>query len=364
MKFEMPSVVRDEHPYFMHDELRAQPAALKEALAAGRGAASESAPLLSAPGPIYLTGCGTSFHAAVTCEYWLRVLGVAPQARAIEAFELVSGSYAIGAEAVVVAFSQSGGKGATLAAAGQAREMGARTVAITGHDDSPLASAVDRVLWTRYPHEVSWAHTISYTTSLIAFLGLATALSDSDEELTTQLDRIPEAVEAQVRDEAAIRDLAGRAGAADRVFVLGSGANFGTALEAALKLRETSYKHADAQNAEYFLHGPISSLDSKSLLIAIAPPGTARRRTLDVLKAARTIGARTVALGEIGDGDLLDAADDFVELPPLREELTPLLYVVPLHLFSYWVTVEAGLNPDLIRRDQAPYREAREGYDL
>jgi glucosamine--fructose-6-phosphate aminotransferase (isomerizing) len=360
MKFQMPELVRESHPYFMYDEIQAQPDALRAAATAGREALSSWAQLFQRDA-LYLTGCGTSFHAAVTCEYWLRALSVAPAARAVEAFELSTGAYALGAEALVVAFSQSGGKGATLAAAARARDAGATTAAVTGHSDSELASAVNHLLWTRYASETSWAHTISYTTSLMAFLS---ALGETDDELTAHLNRLPEAFEARLRDEAEVREIGGRIARHTRVHVLGSGANFGTALEAALKLRETSYVHADAANPEYFLHGPISSLDRHSLLIAIAPPGAGRQRSLDVLRAARTIGARTLAVGQIGDQELEALADDFLELPPLREELTPLLYIVPLHLLSYWLAVDAGLNPDLIRRDQVEYRKAREEYEL
>jgi glutamine---fructose-6-phosphate transaminase (isomerizing) len=359
MRFEMPSEVRDGHPYFMYDEMSAQPAALRDAAAAGREAAPALKDLFSRE-VVYLTGCGTSFHAALTCEYWLRALGVAPAARAVEAFELSTGAYAFGS-GTVLAFSQSGGKGATLAATARANSAGATTVAVTGHSDSDLAPAAGHVLWTRYASERSWAHTISYTTSLMAFLS---ALSVDDAELSEHIDRLPDAVEARLRDEAEIREIANRVAGGRRVYILGSGANYGTALEAALKLRETSYCHADAMNAEYFLHGPVSSLDPGSVLVAVAPPDATRGRALDVLRAARTIGAQTVALGEIGDSELEEVADEFIDMAPLREELTPLLYVVPLHLFSYWLAVGSGLNPDLIRRDQESYRLAREGYEL
>ncbi|HET9199935.1 MAG TPA: SIS domain-containing protein [Dehalococcoidia bacterium] len=361
MTFEMPAVVRERHPYFMHDELQAQPTALRRAFAAGRDAGGRE--LLNDREPIYLTGCGTSFHAAITSEFWLRTLGVAPNARAVEAFELTTGPYPF-ASSTVVAFSQSGGKGATVSAAARARRGGAEVLSVIGHEDSPLAGAASRVVWTGYPDEVSWAHTISYTTSLMAFLGLVIDLTGPDDELVEQAERLPDAVGAQLREDAPLQQLAAHVGGRSRVFVIGSGANYGTALETALKLRETSYKHADAQNAEYFLHGPISSLDSEALVVAIAPPDDVRARTLDVLRATRTIGAPTIVLGEIGDGELREVADYFIELAPLREELTPLLYIVPLHMLSYWLAVEAGLNPDLIRRDQRQYREAREAYEL
>jgi glutamine---fructose-6-phosphate transaminase (isomerizing) len=357
----MPAVVRNEHPYFMHDELQAQPVAVRRALVAGRDA--EGLELFKDRELVYLTGCGTSFHAAIASEFWLRTLGVAPSARAVEAFELTTGPHLFG-NSTVVAFSQSGGKGATVSAAARARQAGAEVLAVTGHEDSPLAGVASRVLRTGYAEEVSWAHTISYTTSLMAFLGVVIDLVGSDDELAEQAERLPDAVGAQLREDAPLRQLAAQVGERDRVFVIGSGVNYGTALETALKLRETSYKHADAQNAEYFLHGPISSLDSEALVIAIAPPDGARERTLDVLRATRTIGARTIVLGEIGDGELREVANYFIELAPLREELTPLLYIVPLHMLSYWLAVDAGLNPDLIRRDQDRYRLAREGYEL
>jgi glutamine---fructose-6-phosphate transaminase (isomerizing) len=366
MVFQMPSEVRSAHPYFMYEEVHEQPEAWRVAIERGEAAVPDWAPLLRGKRRLYLTGCGTSFHAAVVAEYWLRTLGVAPDARAVEAFELTTGSYSYRPPTAVIAFSQGGSKGMTVAAVEKAKAAGATVLTVTGNPDSPLAKTADAVLATGYDRDLSWAHTISYTTCLAAFLRLAIGLQEGEDgaDLLGQLNRLPAAAAASLRDEGPLRGLAKRQVSRRRVFILGSGANYGTALEAGLKMRETNYAHADGLNAEYFLHGPISSLEADSLVIGIAAPGSTRNRTLDGLRAARTIGAATLGLGEIGDQDLPRVCNELIELPPLREELTPLLYVVPLQLVAYWQTVELGFNPDLIRRDQAPYFEARRGYQL
>jgi glutamine---fructose-6-phosphate transaminase (isomerizing) len=222
------------------------------------------------------------------------------------------------------------------------------------------------LLWTGVEKDVSWAHTVSYSAALAGFLRLALQLSAarSDLGLAVELQRVPGAVTAYTRDQGQIRGLAQRFLERRRVFVAGSGINLATALEGALKMRETNYAHADGIGVEYFLHGPVSSLDDASLLVAIAPPGDARDRAIEVLAAARTIGAATLALGEAGDQELDAVSDAMIELPPLSELLTPLLYVVPLQLIAYWQSVELSVNPDLIRRDQQPYLEARRQYVL
>lgn len=350
----------------MYEEVRAQPEALRRALDEGQSAADTVEGLFEGRRRVYVTGCGTSFHAAVVAEYWLRALSLFPDARAVEAFELTTGPYAFDESSLVIAFSQSGGKGATVRAVQKARSAGAATLAVTGHADSALAAEADTVLSSGFADEVSWAHTISYTSSLAAFLSsLPTGKGGSARPgLAEQLARLPDAVSAFLRDADDMRGLAAALRDLRRIFLIGTGANWGTALEGSLKLRETCYLQADALNAEYFLHGPISSLDESSLLIALAPPDATRERTLAVLRAARTIGATTLTVGQIGDSELEDASDHFIEMPPVAEELTPLLYVLPVQMLAYWLSVENGVNPDLIRRDQEPYLKAREGYGL
>jgi glucosamine--fructose-6-phosphate aminotransferase (isomerizing) len=364
MAFELPAQVRAAHPYFMYDEIISQPLALRTAIEQGAKAA-EWPGLFAGRSTVYLTGCGTSFHAAMVGEHWLRTLGVAQHVRAAEAFELALGNFSLSADDALIAFSQGGGKSRTLEAARLAKKSGASVLAVTGHQDSPLAGVADALLWTGVVSDISWAHTVSYSAALAGFLRLAlNADGEKELDIVAELGRVPDAIAAYLRDQTAIRALTRQFLRQRRVFLAGSGVNLATALEGALKMRETNYAHADGIGVEYFLHGPVSSLDSASLLIAIAPSGAARQRAIEVLSAARTIGAATLALGEVGDAGVAAASDAMIELPPLYELLTPLLYVVPLQLLAYWQSVELGVNPDLIRRDQQPYLEARRQYVL
>jgi glutamine---fructose-6-phosphate transaminase (isomerizing) len=96
----------------------------------------------------------------------------------------------------------------------------------------------------------------------------------------------------------------------------------------------------------------------------IAPPGAGRTRALDLLRAARILESETVALGETGDVEMEGAADSFLALPACPESLSVAPYHVPLHLLSYWLAVVKGTNPDLMRREDARYLEARRSYTL
>lgn len=366
--YQLPKEVRPAHPYFMHQEIHAQPALLRGALELGYGAAVAVAEWLRGRRRIYLLGAGTSFHAAAVAEAWLRRLGPAEtEVRAVESFEFSTYPYPADAGTTAVVFSQSGRKVATLAAARRAEGSGAAVLAVTGHKESPLGELSDYVLWSGFDDDRSLAHTASYTAALAAFWPAAVAQAEPSRDsaaLTEEARRLPDAVGALLRDEAVVRALAQRYPHMRRWLFLGSGPNLASAWEAALKMREANYSDAYGYSSEYFLHGPIAPVDQGTVVVGLAPPGPARRRVQDALRAAHTVGAATVALAEYGDHELGAVVDELVELPPAAELLTPILYAVPLQLLSYWLAVERGLNPDLLRRDDEKYLRARQSYEM
>jgi glucosamine--fructose-6-phosphate aminotransferase (isomerizing) len=146
-----------------------------------------------------------------------------------------------------------------------------------------------------------------------------------------------------------------------RYVLVGAGPNVTTAHEGVLKLLETSYVHASAFELEQMLHGPLAAVTPETLLIIVAPPGRSTERAAELARAARQLGPVPIVL--VGD----ESADSFADthrllLPEVPEVLSPIPYVVPLQLLSYFLAVGKGLNPDLIHRDDERYREARAQY--
>jgi glucosamine--fructose-6-phosphate aminotransferase (isomerizing) len=390
---------RSSHPFWMYEEIRATPDALDRVLAPDemeRAHRERLAARLAAARRVYLTGCGTAYHAALVGEAFLRDMTDGRiDARAVQAFELAHYRRpAPGPDDALIVLSHSGKPTATNAALAAARAGGAFCLTITGDPASPAALAAEAVLDTGYAEVKSFAYTISYSLMLAALADLAvrtsialTTEAGSAASIAARVPELPRMHREALALDATIQALAQRLAGHDRWFFAGAGANYATALEAALKVQETSYTAAAGMEMEEVLHGPVARLGDAALVV-IAPPGTAprspravpqsgpsepfrggprgagRTRALDLLRAAAMLGAATVALGETGDAELEAAADAFLPLPAFPEPLTCAPYHVPLHLLSYWLAVAKGANPDLMRREDARYLDARRSYTL
>jgi glucosamine 6-phosphate synthetase-like amidotransferase/phosphosugar isomerase protein len=355
----------------MYEELGATPTALERALApsaeetAHREALAER---LAAAGRIYLTGCGSAYHAALTGAAFLRDLSEGRvRAQAVQAFELAHYEQpGPTRNDALIALSHSGQPTATLDALERAHASGTYCLTITGSAESPAARAADAVLDEGYADVKSFAYTISYSLMLALLADLSArvaARGGVNTPLASEVRALPELHRAALTLDQAVRDLAGRLRDRERWIFAGAGGNYATALEAGLKMQETNYSAAMGLEMEEVLHGPVAAV-GEAALVVIAPPGAGRTRAVDLLCAARTVGAATVALGEERDAELAAAAETLLPLPRCAEALSPAPYHVLVHLLSYWLAVARGRNPDLMRREDPRYLQARQSYTL
>lgn len=370
---------RTGHPFWMYEEMTAAPDRLARLLNPDAAERAERAALgarIVNARRVFLTGCGTAYHAALAGASFLgdftdgRV-----DARAVEAFELAQYHRTTPeADDVLIVLSHSGQPSATNAALARARAAGAFCVTITGNREGQAARNAEAVLDLGYSEVKSFAYTISYSLMLgaLADLAVCALTAATGDEGTAALRRrqvqgLAEAHRGMVDAQDTVMRLARELGGRDRWIFAGAGGNYATALEAALKMQETNYTASFGMEMEEVLHGPVAALGD-AVLAVIAPPGPGRTRALDLLRAAHCVGAPAVALCEEGDGELAEAlshADDYiVPVATCAEALSPALYHVPLHQLSYWVAVERGTNPDLMRREDARYLDARRTYTL
>ncbi len=337
---------RSRHPYHMHDMIRGQPAFVRETLE--RVGASSARGFLGAPRRLVVTGCGTSFHAAM---YGARILQIALGSRctvdATHAYDLL---YAQGppAGATVLGVSHSGTTSTTNQALARARRSGSRVLGLCGLPGTPMEAVAEDVLVIGSVHDHSWANTMSYTTQLTAFAALARDVAVGDADLSTAaLDSVPGLLERALRCEDAIRALSKQLVRRERVTFLGSGLDEVTAFEAALKIRETCSFPASGYHPEQFLHGPFLSLDRREAVLALrSRDDGARART--ILAGLADTGASVTTIGEGRGAD--------VRLPATHRILRPILSVVPLQFVAYYAALEREANPDVMRSGIRRYR--------
>ncbi len=382
---------RTGHPYFMYDEMLAQPDAARMALAAdseqrdhitkelaSTHRATDSIvgpgflwPSIVGQGSVWLTGCGTAHHAALTGAYWLRLLtrGIV-NVRAAQAFEYAHDPLdRPRRHDALLALSHSGTPTATNAAAARAKDEGVYTVAVTAAPQSPLAALCDETLITTTAPTVAATYTISHVTMLAVLADLADRTashlretSETAGEARAAIEGIPDLIAAALTLEEHIRAVADALGSVNQVIFAGAGANWHTALEGALKTREAAYLSATGLQMEEVLHGPFASFDRQTALVLIAPPGAGRDRARDILIAVKPIGLVTIALTGADDNAIASLADHALPLPACEEWISAIPATVVAQQLAYWLSMARGANPDRIRRDQQPWLEARQLY--
>ena len=241
-------------------------------------------------------------------------------------------------DAVVIGISQSGASPDVVSVVAEGARQGALTAAITNDPTSPLAAVAGHVLDLGAGEERSVAATKTYTASLVA---IAAVCAEGDAALTADVARLPRALAEQLSLSGEAEDAAEVATGWERLTVVGRGAHYATAFEAALKVRELAGIVAEAYSPADLLHGPIATVGPGQPLLAIAQAGPTEGSMRALVAAARERGARLAAIGN--DRSL---GDPFLELVDVPEWLGPAVAIVPAQLFAVGLAERRGVDVD------------------
>jgi glucosamine--fructose-6-phosphate aminotransferase (isomerizing) len=270
---------------------------------------------------------------------------------------------------LVIGISTTGETQAVCEALQYARRSGARALAVTAYPDSPVRRVAEAAILTNGQSDTLSVKTSSYVQALIALYVLAIRLGERRIVSAKQSDASPKDWIAQIsragecaasfleQGRALISRLAGQFAAAPKVFVLGCGPNCGTAEEAALKVIEMAKQYAEAQELENFFHGRLREVDQTTPLFFIAPSGHSSRRLLDFLTVADHIHVPSIVLTDELTEGVQKLAGHVIQMPAGLEELfTPLLYIIPLHLFGFELALVRGYDPNARRYNIVPQK--------
>ncbi len=349
---------KDGYEHFVRKEIDEQPRALTDTLR-GRLAGRRihlpelDALDLSAIRRVYLVACGTSHYAGLVgkrlLERWARL-----PAEAAIASELRYGDPVLGPDSLVVLITQSGETADTLAAGRLAAAAGAPTLAVTNTLGSSVTRDADATLFLQVGPEIGVVGTKTFTGQLAVLTLLAAELGhrrghldlDAIAALTDDLRALPEAVAAAIAREPEARAAAETLAQRRSMFFIGRGFNHPIALEAALKLKEISYIHAEGYPAGELKHGPIAMLEPGIPVFAFATPAPTYDKTVSNIEEVRARGAEILVVAGDGDETIARHADHVLRVPVLREELAPFVNVVPAQLFAYHAAVILGHDVD------------------
>ena len=360
----MPAL-RDGPPYLMTEMIAAEPALADRIVGrlvddpALAGVAEAVRAAASGGHPVITTGCGTSEHGAMALAAFLadalRRGGLPGSAVAsVQAFELAA---RVPDAALVLAVSHEGGTWATNLALQRAHDAGVRTALLSVGDGSPGARLADDLLLTG-EQDQSWCHTVGYLSPLLAGAALAARVAGD------RIDGVAVRALLEAANEvAAAGEIAAKLARCRRVLVVGSGIDYVTARELALKLEEGPRLPAAALQLETLLHGHLAAVDATTALVLVLTDGEVRgaeliERATAALRAATTLGMPVAALVAADLGDDLPA-----ELTPAGRLAVPLTShlprvvagalgaAIPLQLLAERVARARGVNPDPIGRD-------------
>ncbi len=301
---------------------------------------------------IVITACGTSWHSGLIGEYMLEELARIP-VEVEYASEFRYRNPVVDEKTLVIAISQSGETADTLAAIHEAKLRGARTLGLVNVVGSTIARAVDGGLYLRAGPEVGVASTKAFTSQVAALTLVTLRLARlrnlgimQGSAIIEALRKIPAQIQ-QILDRASeIEALAEQFAHSNNALYLGRGVNFPVALEGALKLKEISYIHAEGYPAAEMKHGPIALIDENMPVVFIAPKDTVYGKIVSNIEEVKARGGKVIAIVNEKDAEMTRLTDFCFVIPTTINVLTPLLTIIPLQLFSYYVAVRRGCNVD------------------
>ena len=302
---------------------------------------------------IQIVACGTAYHAGVVAKRFFESVLRRPTEVSV-ASEFRYGDPLVGPTTLCVVVSQSGETADTLAALREARRRGATIVSVVNVVGSSIARESDATLYTQAGPEVSVASTKAYVTQVAALylIGLHFASVESRlnaDELASyvhDLLALPDAVEEVLAGALLVEDLATRLAQSQTFFYLGRGYDWAVAQEAALKLKEISYLHAESYAAGEMKHGPLALVEAGVVVVCVATQPALFEKMLSNLKEVSARDGLVVAVVPEGEHRADASATHILRIPAVRPDFAPIVAIVPLQLLAYLIALARGCEID------------------
>jgi glucosamine--fructose-6-phosphate aminotransferase (isomerizing) len=330
------------YPHFMLKEIHEQPSILRHIAEDRQEDARALADAIRRASRVVLIGCGTAYHAAMSARYMLaEAAGVS--ATVSVASEMSPVLPAIGPGTLVIAFSQSGETIDVLEAVKGARAAGAEIAAVVNAEGSALHRFTDLTVLLGCGPERCVLATKSYTAKLAVMemvaAELAGRLDFAAESLRQASLRLEEMLHRE-RVQGAIRQTAALVAGDQHLFILGRDSNYPLALEAALKIKEVSYMHAEGFASGELKHGVIALVTHGTPVLVLAPDDRYRREILAAAAEVRARGALTIGLSPGDENELA------MNLPVMSGPSAPYEIAATTQLLAYEIARLRGCDPD------------------
>jgi len=349
------------YPHFMLKEIMEEPEAIENAIR-GRVKVEEGSAILGGLDMIseklrkinrlILVACGTAHYAAQVGEYMLEEYAGIPTEVDIGS-EFRYRKPIVDEKTAAIFVSQSGETADTLAALREMKKKGILTLGITNVVGSTQARETDAGVYTRSGPEIAVASTKAFIGQLATlamftvYLGrqrdMALAMG---QRIVSELAKLPDLARKVLESAPRIQKLAGKYKDFKNFYYIGRKYNSPIALEGALKLKEISYLHAEGVGGGELKHGPLALIDENFPTIAICSSDSVYEKMVSNIEEVKARGGPVIAIATQGNEEIKRIVDDVIYIPKTLEMLTPMLSVIPLHLFAYYMAVLLGEDVD------------------
>lgn len=349
-------------PHFMLKEIFEIPDVIENAIR-GRviakdgivklGGIEKTVSKITAAKRIVITACGTSYYAGLVGKYLLESYAKMPT-EVLYASEFRYAPPALDSSTVVVAVSQSGETADTLEAVREAKRAGALTLGIVNVVGSTIAREVDAGLYNHAGPEIAVASTKAFVSQIVILALLSfyiaqkinSGYSGRHATLLKELMALPHKCRKILEAHANIKKIAKKFYTFNNFLYLGRKFNYPTALEGALKLKEISYAHAEGYPAGEMKHGPIALIDPGMPTVVVALHDSVYEKIISNMEEIQARRGPLIVIATEGDKTISKYTKHVISLPNVSEALSPLLAVIPMQLFAYYIAVFRGTDVD------------------
>lgn len=354
-------VEKNKFPHFMLKEIYEEPDAVENAIRgrlivkdglAKLGGLELVEDKIKQLNRMIISACGTAYLAGLTGEYMLEEYGGIP-VEVEYASEFRYKKQKFDARTALLSISQSGETADTLGALKEAKRKGVLTLGLVNVVGSSIARETDAGVYNHAGPEIGVASTKAFISQL-AILSLLTLFIGRQRDMSlvtgkriaSELLALPEKMRRVFKEAPNIEKIARKYHKYNHFLYLGRKYNYPVALEGALKLKEVSYIHAEGYGAGEMKHGPLAMIDKNFPTMVIAPSDSVYEKVASNIQEIKARSGKVIAIATEGDNQINKIVDDVIYIPKTLEMLTPMLSVMPLHLFAYYVGVMRGYDVD------------------
>ena len=354
-------IEKGEFPHFMLKEIHDQKHSISDTLR-GRlnledgtsmlGGINDYLPNILEASRIYITACGTSWHAGLIGKHLIEEYARVP-VHVEYASEFRYRNAIIDANTILIAISQSGETADTLAAIKKSKELGALTLGICNVVGSSISRETDAGIFTHAGPEIGVASTKAFTAQVTVLIMLALKIGRKKgvtlhrgKELISSLKEIDTNVSKTLETIKLVKQVAKATCNADNYLYLGRGVNFPVALEGALKLKEISYIHAEGYPAAEMKHGPIALIDKDMPVVFLAPQDETFLKILSNIEEVKARGGIIITVTD-EENDSLNSLSDYVLITPKSHRyIFPITSSIILQILAYELAQLRGCEID------------------